>query len=121
THVIFHLTDGRDLRYLDVRKFGKMSLVTRGEEEKYPSLAKLGPEPTAGKLDLTMMSNKLKRHKKSIKAVLLDQTLVAGIGNIYADEILFQASILPMRPADTLTEEESERLYDAILDVMKKA
>ena len=121
THVIFHLEDGRDLRYLDVRKFGKMSLIPKGEETNAASLVKLGPEPQADQFKFEEMFSKIKKHKKPIKALLLDQTFVAGIGNIYADEVLFRAFILPDRPANSLSEKEARNLYEAILNVMQQA
>lgn len=121
THVVFQLDDGRDLRYLDVRKFGRMSLIPIGEEWMNPSLQKLGPEPTKETLNQVELLKKLKKHKKTVKAVLLDQSTVAGIGNIYADEILYQAGILPTRPSNSLNEEEGIRLYEAIVQKMEQA
>lgn len=121
THIIFHLDGQQDLRYLDVRKFGRMSLVPTGEEKNHPSLTKLGPEPTKETFHFETMMEKLKKHTKSIKAVLLDQSLVAGIGNIYADEVLFEAGIRPDRSSNSLKKEEGRRLYEAILSKMKEA
>lgn len=121
THVIFHLEDGYELRYLDVRKFGRMSLVEKGKEFNHKSLAKLGPEPIEEEFHLDEMQNFLTRRTKAIKGVLLDQQIVVGIGNIYADEILYEAKIHPMRPANSLTETEEEQLYRSIISVLKKA
>ena len=94
THIVFHLDNGEDMRYMDVRKFGRMSLVEKGQEENHPSLSKLGPEPVREEFKIDAMTARLQKHKKAIKAVLLDQSMVVGIGNIYADEILFEAGIL---------------------------
>lgn len=121
THVIFHLTDGRELRYLDVRKFGRMSLLPKGEEVTESSLIKLGPEPVKDQLHFEPFFIKLKNHKKSIKALLLDQTLVAGIGNIYADEVLFRSKIHPERPSSSLSKAEAKELHRSILFIMKEA
>lgn len=121
THVIFHLGSGKELRYLDVRKFGRMSLVTKGQEFAHKSLAKLGPEPVTQEFKLHEMQEFLTRRTKAIKGVLLDQHLVVGIGNIYADEILYKAKIHPMRPANSLTAQEEEILYETILSILAKA
>ena len=121
THVILELDEEAELRYLDVRKFGRMSLIEHSELENFPSLKKLGPEPIEEGLLIEPFQLNLKKRKKSIKAVLLDQTIVAGIGNIYADEILYEASIHPERYADSLKVEEVQTLRTAILDVMRKA
>lgn len=121
THVVFHMESGYELRYLDVRKFGRMSLVEKGKEFAHKSLAKLGPEPIAEEFKLTEMSKFLTRRTKAIKGVLLDQQIVVGIGNIYADEILFSAKIHPSRPANSLTDSEEEKLYAAILSILAEA
>lgn len=121
THVIFHLESGYQLRYLDVRKFGRMSLVQKGQEFDHKSLAKLGPEPVAEEFTLSAMQEFLTRRTKAIKGVLLDQEMVVGIGNIYADEILYQAQIHPEKSANTLTTAETEVLYHAIIDILAAA
>lgn len=121
THVIFQLESGNELRYLDVRKFGRMSLVPKGQEFHHKSLAKLGPEPVAEEFKLNEMQDFLTRRTKAIKGVLLDQHIVVGIGNIYADEILYEAQIHPSRPANSLTEAEEELLYEAIISILAKA
>lgn len=121
THVVFHLEDGRELRYLDVRKFGRMALVEKGTEMTHPSLLKLGPEPTASTFAIEKFHEELKKRSKAIKGVLLDQGIVAGIGNIYADEVLHEAGIHPTCPANQLNEEQRIVLHQAILDVMDRA
>lgn len=121
THVIFKFTDGTELRYLDVRKFGRMSLVPSGEALLHRSLAKLGPEPTQDYFELAPFQQKLRKYHKAIKPLLLEQTLVVGLGNIYVDETLWQAEIHPEQPADTLTNKEIERLHSAIIDVLDRA
>ncbi len=121
THVIFYLKSGKKLLYNDVRKFGRMYLVPRGEEFEHKSLIKLGPEPTAEAFDLEEMQEFLTRRTKAIKGVLLDQELVVGIGNIYADEILHRANLHPLTPANRLTEDEEIRLHEAIIAVISEA
>ncbi|WP_028274163.1 DNA-formamidopyrimidine glycosylase [Atopococcus tabaci] len=121
THVVFHLQDGRELRYADVRKFGRMLLVPKGTENDVPSLRRLGPEPIEEAFDQQSFSQALKRRKKSIKAVLLDQTAVAGLGNIYVDEVLFQAAVRPDRAASSLSKEDITHLHRAIIQTMKQA
>ncbi|MGP6138932.1 DNA-formamidopyrimidine glycosylase [Jeotgalibaca sp. A127] len=121
THVVFHLADNRDLRYLDVRKFGRFSLVPIDKKEKYAPIENLGPEPTPIQFTLDNFHDKLSRTGRSIKTVILDQHVVAGVGNIYADESLFQAKINPMKPANQLNEGETKRLRDAIIDVIANA
>lgn len=121
THVIFHLSNGEDLRYLDVRKFGRMALLKKGQEKKCKALLKLGPEPIASDFLFAPFQQFLQKRTKAIKGVLLDQQVVAGVGNIYADEILFEAGIHPTIPANQLSEEQMLLLHQAILDVMERA
>lgn len=121
THVVFHLTDGRDIRYLDVRKFGRMELVLLGQEETVAGIQRLGPEPFADVFLLEPFQSKLSRIKKAVKPALLDQNLVTGLGNIYVDEALFQAGIHPLRPANSLTPQEAAVLHQSIIEVLGKA
>lgn len=120
-HVVFHLEQGKKLLYHDVRKFGRMYLVEAGQEFKLPNLMKLGPEPRPDTFKLNDFKEKLKKHSKNIKALLLDQTAVVGLGNIYTDEVLFQSGIHPSRPADSLDDEEVKKLRLAIFDVLNLA
>ncbi|MBD1372795.1 DNA-formamidopyrimidine glycosylase [Hazenella sp. IB182357] len=121
THVIFHFTDGTELRYKDVRQFGTMHLFIAGEEDIQDPLRKLGPEPLSGAFTLKWFQDTLPRRKANIKSVLLNQSYLAGLGNIYVDESLFQAGIHPERKASTLQSDEVERLYDCIQVVIKNA
>lgn len=121
THVIFRFNDQMELRYNDVRKFGRMQLVPIGEEHQTKSILKLGPEPIEGQLFTNDMKQFLMNKTKAIKTILLDQTLVAGIGNIYADEILFDAGIHPTRPGKTLSTFEIEVLRQSIINIMQEA
>lgn len=121
THVVFHLKDGRDIRYLDVRKFGRMELVLLGQEETVAGIQRLGPEPFADVFLLEPFQAKLSRIKKAVKPALLDQNLVTGLGNIYVDEALFQAGIHPLRPGNSLTPNEAAVLHQSIIEVLGKA
>ncbi|CAM3921062.1 DNA-formamidopyrimidine glycosylase [Lederbergia lenta] len=106
THIVFKFVDGTELRYRDVRKFGTMHLFTKGMEHTELPLAKLGPEPFAAEFTQNYLKEKLMKTERMIKAVLLDQTIVTGLGNIYVDEVLFRSSIHPERIAKTLSDEE---------------
>jgi len=121
THVVFHLTDDRDLLYNDTRKFGRMTLVPTGEEVTVGGLKKIGPEPVASNLTVAYLTEIFQKSKKMIKPLLLDQSKIAGIGNIYADEVLWLSKIHPMRPANSLTIEEIELLRHNIIDEMAAA
>lgn len=121
THVIFEFTDGTELRYKDVRKFGTMHLFTKGEEFSFLPLSQLGPEPFSNEFTIEQLTKKLNSTKRSIKTALLDQKIVVGLGNIYVDEALFRARIHPERMADSLTKKEPERLYKEIVDTLSEA
>jgi formamidopyrimidine-DNA glycosylase len=117
THVFIALDNGRELRYTDVRRFGRMGLVPQGSPEK--SLNSLGLDPLEASED--QFAALLKDRRARIKALLLDQHMLRGIGNIYADESLWRARIHPMRLGAKLTADESRRLYRAVRDVLNEA
>ncbi len=117
THVIFDLDDNRHLHYQDSRKFGRMWLVADPEQV----LHKLGPEPLSEQFVVQNFADKLFKRNTSIKALLLDQTIVAGVGNIYADEALFAAGLHPARAGGDLALPEIERLHVAIRMILQKA
>ncbi len=121
THVIFHFTDGTELRYRDVRKFGTMHLFLKGSEFDTPPLSLLGPEPLDDQFDFEQFVNKLEHTRRSIKSTLLDQTVVVGLGNIYVDESLFRARIHPERIAQSLSRQEVQRLYEQIVVTLSEA
>lgn len=114
-HVHLLLDDGRELRFHDFRKFGRWWLVDNPEHV----VGKLGPEP----LDMTKKEflSRLRARRGRLKSLLLDQTFVAGVGNIYADESLWYAQIHPLRDAASLTDKEAGDLYNAIRRVFRKA
>lgn len=114
THIVLEMSDGRQLRFSDMRRFGRFWLLQNGEEDTYSGIAKLGMEPFDKELTADYLIGRLGKRKKTIKECLLDQSVVAGIGNIYSDEILFAARIHPARPAYSLQQEEWECLARAI-------
>ncbi|KAB2338799.1 DNA-formamidopyrimidine glycosylase [Cytobacillus depressus] len=121
THVIFHFTDGTELRYKDVRKFGTMHLYLKGEEFQLLPLSQLGPEPFSKEFTKEVLASKLSRTKRGIKAALLDQKIVTGLGNIYVDETLFRSRIHPERQADSLTATELATLHKEIIATLSEA
>lgn len=120
-HVIFETDDGMLVRFNDARRFGFMDLVDRRALDRHPLLASLGPEPLADEFDGTVLAVALAGKKTSIKAALIDQRVVAGIGNIYASECLFRARISPRRQARTVQGERAGRLVTAIKQVLNEA
>lgn len=113
THVILSLDDGSDVRYEDVRRLGKLWFIKSGEEDT-SGVRDLGVEPFDGAFNAAYLRDKCRTGKKPVKSMLLDQSIVAGIGNIYSDEILFAAGIRPDRPCHSLTDNDFERLAAAI-------
>lgn len=120
THGVFELADGRQLFYRDIRKFGRVHLLEKQELEHWPGLLKLGPEPLGKDFKLTDFRKRLQQSKRPIKALLLDQTQLAGLGNIYVDEALFVAGVLPGRAANSLKSTEVKALHQAIPQVLQK-
>jgi formamidopyrimidine-DNA glycosylase len=116
---ILYFTDGSSLLFSDTRALGRLALVNCAETAG--SLAQLGVEPLSGDWQLDHLTALLKPSRVTMKDFLLDQTKIAGIGNIYANEILFRAGIHPQRQAMTLNEEEIERLYHIIPRVLELA
>lgn len=116
THIIFNLEDDMDLRFHDVRKFGLVYLVPKNGLHLLKGLSSLGPEPLEEEFSLESFKLSLKNKKGKIKPLLLNQQFIAGIGNIYADEILFQARVHPEEIVSNLSEGEIELIYEAIKD-----
>ncbi len=120
-HVVFFLDDGIELRYHDVRKFGKMLLIPHSDIKKYGPFLKMGLEPWDDRLDVTYLKDKFCRKNIPIKSVLLDQSIIVGIGNIYADEILFLSGIHPLKKASCLSFEELDFIISNTKKVMDEA
>lgn len=121
THVVFSFTDGEELRYNDVRKFGTMHLLPKGTERSGEPLKKLGPDPFDSEFTIDYFWNKLKKTDRFIKPVLLDQTIVAGLGNIYVDETLFKAGIHPLKRASKVTKKEAARIREKAIETLAEA
>ncbi len=120
-HIIFEFEDGIDLRYKDVRKFGRMCLVKKDKIEEYEPVAKQGIEPISDKLTKEYIYDKFKNKKLPIKSLLLDQTIIAGLGNIYADEVAHRALVNPLKLGNQITLDECERIKVASRDIISKA
>lgn len=121
THVLFHFTDGTELRYRDVRQFGTMHLFEPGEDLTLPPLNKLGLEPLDEQFDYDAFSAVARGKSTKIKPFLLNQGYVAGLGNIYVDEALYRAAIHPERPTRSLSAEETRSLHEAIVATLREA
>ncbi len=114
---VFALTDGRRLVFSDPRKFGRIYWLTQPDLV----LGALGPEPLADDLSLETFRSLLAVRKGALKPLLLNQALLAGLGNIYTDEALYRAGLHPLRKANSLAAEETARLYAAIRSVLQQA
>ena len=121
TRVRFLFANNWELRFVDIRTFGKLWYVPPHLELEsvITGLQKLGPEPFADDFSLKYFTQKLSNRHRHIKTLLLDQSIVAGIGNIYADEALFKSGILPDTIAEELTSKQIQRLHRAIIDVLQ--
>ena len=120
-HLIFHTDAGKCLRFNDARRFGMMDLVPLAELKEHRLLRDLGPEPLGNAFNGPVLSAALKGRRTSIKAALLDQKVVAGIGNIYASEALFFAGLSPRRLAMNVQGPRAERLVRALREVLRRA
>ena len=116
THIVFHLSSGDELRFSDTRRFGRFWLFRKGESDTYSGTDKLGLEPFDEGLTADYLQQHFGKRKKAIKECFLDQSVIAGVGNIYSDEILFASGIHPAKPAKGLTYVEWERFAAAILE-----
>ncbi|MBI4188083.1 MAG: bifunctional DNA-formamidopyrimidine glycosylase/DNA-(apurinic or apyrimidinic site) lyase [Chloroflexi bacterium] len=115
TRAIIHLDNDTSIFFRDLRKFGILQLV----KDKNSVVGKLGPEPLEPDFTPQVLGQLLAKRTAPIKALLCDQSLIAGIGNLYADEALFAAKIHPLRPGGSLSTEEIKRLYRAIRQVLR--
>jgi formamidopyrimidine-DNA glycosylase len=117
SRAVFHLDNGAAIHFWDPRKFGVMWL----DDNTSAVASELGPEPLDPAFTPTVLSKLMKDRKAPVKAVLLDQSIIAGIGNMYADEALFAAKLHPLKPAGGLSAEEISRLHHAIRQVLRRA
>lgn len=120
TRTIVHFTDGSRLYFLDERRFGWVKILT--QEQLATDLLKgsIGPEPLTDSFTKEYLCAMLAKNKQQIKVVLMDQAKIGGIGNIYANESLYLAKIHPQRRANSLTRQESDKLFEAIVEVLQK-
>jgi formamidopyrimidine-DNA glycosylase len=110
------LSDGRELRFKDIRKFGRWSFY----EGEPPQFRTLGPEPLEKDFTVEVLTNRLSGHSRQMKPLLLDQTVVAGLGNIYVDEALWEAGIHPLARSQKLKKESLVKLHKAIVNVLQR-
>ncbi len=120
-HVILTTDEGRQVRFNDARRFGIMDLVPETDLDTHPLLAGLGPEPLGNDFNGPELARRLKGKRSPIKAALLDQRVVAGLGNIYVSESLFLARLSPRRKAYTVQGGRAERLVHAVREVLGRA
>jgi formamidopyrimidine-DNA glycosylase len=120
-HVTFTLDDASRLIYNDPRRFGLMRLVARAELEQLPELAGLGPEPLSGAFNSDYLWERSRGRTSAIKNFLMDQRIVAGVGNIYASEILFRAGVRPSRRAGKVTRAEFTRIAPLTAEVLRES
>lgn len=115
-HVILNFRSGKQLRFHDTRKFGRIYLTSDADK----ILGRLGPEPLSGGFTRQMLAGRLKSRRRLLKPLLLDQTFIAGLGNIYVDEALWESKIHPCRIAASLTQAEVRSLHRAIPRVLQR-
>ena len=126
-HVVFHMSSGAIVTFNDPRRFGSMKIIARENLDAEPLLRGLGPEPLGNAFDAAMLAHACKGKKTSLKAALLDQRIVAGLGNIYVCEALHRARLSPKRLASTIAtrsgapNERAERLVEGIKAVLQDA
>ena len=120
-HVIFTFIDDTTLRYADTRKFGRMNLILKTDLEHTECIRKQGLEPGDKKLTADYLLKKFEKKQLPIKTVLLDQTIISGLGNIYANEVLFAAGINPLTKACNLTKEDCERIVKRAAEIIEAA
>ncbi|AWM75586.1 MULTISPECIES: DNA-formamidopyrimidine glycosylase [Lactobacillus] len=120
-HVQIVFKDNSALRYNDVRKFGRMQLIKTGTEREKTGIGKLGVEPNSAAFTVSYLQNGLARKKKNIKNTLLDQSIVAGLGNIYVDEVLWETKIHPLSQANAIPAEKIAQLHDNINSLIELA
>jgi formamidopyrimidine-DNA glycosylase len=120
-HVIFYLDDDRRLVFCDMRQFGRMRLLPARKLSELPQIAELAPEPLTDDFTPTLFLETLSKSRRSLKQLLLDQTKILGLGNIYASEALFLARISPLKEAHRLSKLRALKLHQAIRDILQEA
>ncbi|USG61353.1 bifunctional DNA-formamidopyrimidine glycosylase/DNA-(apurinic or apyrimidinic site) lyase [Sneathiella marina] len=120
-HIVFHTENGITVRYHDPRRFGFMMLTNTDEMDKHPQLANIGPEPLGNEFGGPQLAERLAGRAAPVKTALLDQKVVAGIGNIYACEALFRSHISPKRKSSTIKGKRADLLAEAVRHVLNEA
>lgn len=120
-HVIFTFFDNTDLRYHDTRKFGRMQLIKKEELPTNKAIAKQGLEPGEKELTADYLLEKFKNKNIAIKTLLLDQTIISGLGNIYANEVLFASKINPFKKGCEITKREAGNIVESSAKIIKRA
>jgi formamidopyrimidine-DNA glycosylase len=120
-HVVFYLDDDRRLVFSDMRQFGRMRLLSLNKLPALPQIETLAPEPFSEDFSISYFLETLSKSRRSLKQLLLDQTKILGLGNIYASEALFLARISPLKSADSLSKARAVKLHQAIRDVLDEA
>jgi len=121
THAIFTLDNGRELRFADTRRFGRLWLLGAGESDDFSGIHRLGIEPFDQAFGAAYLKEKLSRRHIAIKQGILDQSVIAGLGNIYADEVLFAAAVAPFRRTDSMTDTQWQSVAAAICPILNSA
>ncbi len=120
-HVTIYFEDNTTLRYEDTRKFGRMNLVKKEDLETTESIAKQGFEPGDKNLTSSYLMDKFKNKRLPIKTVLLDQTIISGLGNIYVNEVMFYAKINPLKEAKNISKEECDLIVKGSDEIIREA
>jgi formamidopyrimidine-DNA glycosylase len=120
-HILFETEAGHRVTYFDPRRFGYMDLIATNALEAHPWFAGLGPEPLGPEFDAAYLAEALAGRKQNIKVTLLDQRIIAGLGNIYVSEALHRARLSPLRPAGEVKKRELQPLVQAVRQVLEEA
>ena len=120
-HVEILFSDGMSMRYHDTRKFGRMKLVLKNELYEFEGIKKQGIEPISEQLTKEYLYEKIRKKSLPMKTILLDQTIISGLGNIYADEVLFEAHISPFKKGCDITLEECEKIKNSAKKIIEEA
>lgn len=118
-HIIINFNNEISLRYDDTRKFGRMQLIKKEDIDKTPSIIKLAKEPF--EIDRKELYDKIIKKRLPIKSILLDQTIINGLGNIYVNEVLFDSKICPTKPGNKITQEETNQIVDSSVKILNNA
>ena len=120
-HIIITFTDNTDLRYHDTRKFGRMNLIKKEDLDKTEAIRKQGIEPISDELTKEYLYDKISKKHLPMKTILLDQTIIAGLGNIYADEVLFASKIHPLTKGCDITLDDCAKLKESSKKIIEEA